>query len=142
VSQKIKMNMAQRLSHFNIILDDVSIVQLTFGPEFTKAIEEKQVAMQKAERAKFLVEIAIQDKKSTLIKASGEAKSAEFFGKAMSTNPAYIDLKRVEAARDIAKMLGQSRNKVYLDSDSLLLNLTQGLDKNLEKKPPSWMVKE
>jgi len=39
-------------------------------------------------------------------------------------------------------MLGKSRNKVYLDSDSLLLNLTQGLDKNLEKKAPSWMNKE
>lgn len=134
------MNMSQRLREFNIILDDVSIVSLTYGQEFTKAIEEKQIAQQRAERAKFLVEKAIQDKKSTLIKASGEAMSAEFFGVAMSDNPAYIDLKRIEAARDIAKMLGQSRNKVYLDSDSLLLNLTQGLDKNLEKKPPTWMT--
>jgi prohibitin 2 len=52
----------------------------------------------------------------------------------MSQNPAYIELKRIEAAREIAKMLGQSRNKVYLDSDTLLLNLTSGLDKNLEKR--------
>lgn len=132
--------MSERLKDFNIILDDVSIVSLTYGSEFTKAIEQKQIAQQNAERAKFLVLTAIQDKKSTLIKAQGEATSAEFFGKAMSNNPAYIDLKRIEAARDIAKMLGQSRNRVYLDSDSLLLNLTQGLDKNLEKKPPSWMT--
>lgn len=60
----------------------------------------------------------------------------------MSDNPAYIDLKRIEAAREISKMLGQTRGKIYLDSDSLLLNLTQGLDKNLEKKPPSWMVRD
>lgn len=73
VSQKIKMNMMQRLKEFNIILDDVSIVSLTYGQEFTKAIEEKQIAQQRAERAKFLVERAVQDKKSTLIKASGEA---------------------------------------------------------------------
>ena len=52
----------------------------------------------------------------------------------MHNNPAYIDLKRIEAAKDISKMVGQSRNKVYLDSDTLLLNLTQGLDQNLEKK--------
>ena len=131
--------MVNRLKEFNIILDDVSIVSLTYGSEFTKAIEQKQIAQQNAERAKFLVDKAIQDKKSTLIKASGEAMSAEFFGKAMSNNPAYIDLKRIDAARSIAKMLGTSRNRVYLDSDSLLLNLTQGLDKNLEKKAPSWM---
>jgi len=40
-------------------------------------------------------------------------------------------LKRIEAARDIARMLGQSRNKVYLDSDSLLLNLTRNVDNML-----------
>jgi hypothetical protein len=45
-------------------------------------------------------------------------------------------LRRIEAARDISKLLGQSRNRVYLDSDSLLLNLTQGLDQNLEKRGP------
>jgi len=54
----------------------------------------------------------------------------------MDKSPAYIDLRRIEGARDIAQMLGQSRNKVYLDSDSLLLNLTTGLDQNLEKKIP------
>jgi len=54
----------------------------------------------------------------------------------MEKSPAYIDLRRIEAAREIAKLLGQSRNRVYLDSDSLLLNLTTGLDQNLEKKVP------
>ena len=66
--------------------------------------------------------------------------AAEAFGKAMSENPAYIDLRRIEAAQNISRMLGSSRTKVYLNSDSLLLNLTEGLDKNLEKKPPAWMV--
>jgi len=31
----------QRLKDFNIILDDVSIVDLVFGAEFTRAIENK-----------------------------------------------------------------------------------------------------
>ena len=57
------MNMVNRLKEFNIILDDVSIVSLTYGPEFTKAIEQKQIAQQNAERAKYLVEEAIQYKK-------------------------------------------------------------------------------
>jgi len=68
--------------------------------------------------------------------------AAEAFGKAMSENPAYIDLRRIDAAQNISRMLGSSRTKVYLNSDSLLLNLTEGLDKNLEKKPPSWMVNQ
>jgi len=40
-----------------------------------------------------------------LIKAAGEAEAAELFGKAMSESPAYIDLRRIEAAREIAKSL-------------------------------------
>ena len=42
-------------------------------------------------------------------------------------------MKRLEAAREIVKHIAQSRNKVYLDADSLLLNITQKLDENLEK---------
>jgi prohibitin 1 len=35
----------------------VSITALTFGSEFAKAIEQKQVAEQEAERAKFIVQV-------------------------------------------------------------------------------------
>lgn len=114
----------------------MSIVELVFGQEFTKAIENKQIAEQQAERAKFIVQRANEDKRAIIIRAEGEAKAAEFFGKAMQDSPAYIDLRRIEAAKEIARMLGRSRNQVYLDSDSLLLNLTSGLDANLEKKAP------
>lgn len=69
VSQNIKVGLEQRLKDFNIILDDVSIVELQFGEDFKKAIEQKQIAQQQAERAKFLVEQALQDKRSTIIKA-------------------------------------------------------------------------
>ncbi|KAL7000663.1 Prohibitin-1, subunit of the prohibitin complex (Phb1p-Phb2p) [Sarracenia purpurea var. burkii] len=56
-----------RASNFNIALDDVSISSLTFGKEFTEAVEPKQMAALEAERAKFIVEKAEQDKQSTVI---------------------------------------------------------------------------
>lgn len=49
------MNLMSRLRDFNIVLDDVSIVDLKFGPEFTAAVERKQMAQQEAERAKYIV---------------------------------------------------------------------------------------
>ena len=61
--------MTERAANFNIALDDVSITSLTFGREFTAAIEAKQVAAQEAERAKFVVEKAEQDKRSAIIRA-------------------------------------------------------------------------
>ncbi len=45
-----------------------------------KAIDQKQIAQQEAERAKYLVMKAMQDKNSAIIKAEGEARSAELLG--------------------------------------------------------------
>jgi prohibitin 1 len=44
VSAKIREILKERLVEFHIVLDDVSITDLHFGPEFTKAIEDKQIA--------------------------------------------------------------------------------------------------
>mmetsp|Transcript_5689 Transcript_5689/g.24040 ORF Transcript_5689/g.24040 Transcript_5689/m.24040 type:complete len:126 (+) Transcript_5689:871-1248(+) len=108
---------------FNILLDDVSITHLAFGKEYTAAVEAKQVAQQEAERARFLVEKALQDKKSIIIRAQGEAKSAEMIGEAMRNNPGFIQLRRIEAAREIAGTLSGSSNRMFLDASSLQLNL-------------------
>ncbi|XP_024520997.1 prohibitin-1, mitochondrial isoform X2 [Selaginella moellendorffii] len=123
VSREIRRILTERASQFDIALDDVSITGLTFGKEFTAAIEAKQVAAQEAERAKFIVEKAEQDKRSAIIRAQGEAKSAQLIGEAISNNPAFVTLRRIEASREIAHTVANSANKLFLDSDSLLLNL-------------------
>lgn len=56
VSQKIREEMSKRANYYNILLEDVSITHLAFGKEFTLAVEQKQVAQQEAERAKYIVE--------------------------------------------------------------------------------------
>ena len=72
---QVRINLAQRLrDSFHIILEDVSLTNISFGPEYTAAVESKQVAQQQAERARYQVERAKQDKKSAIIKAEGEAK--------------------------------------------------------------------
>jgi len=123
VSREIRKILTERARNFNMALDDVSITSLSFGKEFTHAIEAKQVAAQEAERAKFIVEKAEQDKKSAIIRAQGEAKSAELIGMAISDNPAFLALRKIEAAREISHTIAQSSNKVFLDSQDLLLNL-------------------
>ncbi|KAL6636543.1 hypothetical protein ACP70R_024115 [Stipagrostis hirtigluma subsp. patula] len=125
VSREIRKILTERANNFNIALDDVSITSLSFGKEFTHAIEAKQVAAQEAERAKFIVEKAEQDKRSAIIRAQGEAKSAELIGQAISNNPAFLSLRQIEAAREIAHTMASSNNRVFLDSNDLLLGLQQ-----------------
>lgn len=123
VSRDIRRILTQRARYFNIVLDDVSITQLTFSREYTGAVEAKQVAQQDAERAKFIVEKAEQDKQSAIIRAQGEAQSALLIGQAVQQNPAFLTLRKIEAAREIAGTISQSANRVFLSAESLLLNL-------------------
>lgn len=88
--------------------------------EFEKAVESKQVAQQDAERARFIVEKALQDKQSIIIRAQGEARAAELIGR--SANPGFIQLRRIDAARSIAQSIAGSQNTVYLPAESLLLS--------------------
>lgn len=125
VSREIRKILTERANNFNIALDDVSITSLSFGKEFTHAIEAKQVAAQEAERAKFIVEKAEQDKQSAIIRAQGEAKSAELIGQAIANNPAFLALRQIEAAREISHTMASSNNRVFLDSNDLLLGLQQ-----------------
>ncbi|MGB3023775.1 MAG: prohibitin family protein [Candidatus Saccharimonadales bacterium] len=50
-----------RLGKYGIIVDDVSITNFKFSDSFARAIEDKQVAQQNAERAKFNLEAAQTD---------------------------------------------------------------------------------
>jgi prohibitin 2 len=90
-------------------------------------------AQQEAERAKYIVLGAQQEKKTIITKARGEAESAELIGMAVKKNPGFMKLRRIDAARDIADIVAKSGNKVYLNADSLLLNLLGDADEKFEK---------
>ncbi|CEL01082.1 band 7 family-domain-containing protein [Aspergillus pseudodeflectus] len=128
VARLVRDNLARRAARFNIVLDDVSLTHLTFSPEFTAAVEAKQVAQQEAQRAAFLVDKARQEKQAFIVRAQGEARSAELIGDAIKKSKSYIELRKIENARHIAQIIQESggRNKLYLDSEGLGLNVNAG----------------
>lgn len=133
VSADISRELALRARNFKIILEDTAITHLSFSPEYSKAVEAKQVAQQEAERAKYVVIGAQQEKQTIITKARGEAESATLIGTAVKKNPGFMKLRRIDAARDIADIVSRSGNKIYLNADSLLLNLLGDTDDKFEK---------
>mmetsp|Transcript_43914 Transcript_43914/g.73187 ORF Transcript_43914/g.73187 Transcript_43914/m.73187 type:complete len:280 (+) Transcript_43914:44-883(+) len=129
VSRKIKDSLTARAGDFNVIVDDVSITHLTFGKEFTQAIEAKQVAQQEAERSKFVVMKAEQERQAAVIKAEGESEAAKLISDAVTqSGKGLIELRKIEAAREIADVLSQSKNVTWLpggqnNSQNMLLQL-------------------
>ncbi|KAL7275017.1 Prohibitin-2, subunit of the prohibitin complex (Phb1p-Phb2p) [Rhizina undulata] len=131
VSRLVRDNLVKRAARFNIMLDDVSLTHLAFSPEFTAAVEAKQVAQQEAQRAAFVVDKARQEKQAMIVKAQGEARSAELIGDAIKKSRSYVELKKIETARSIAQILQESggKNKLYLDADGLGLNIVEVMQK-------------
>eukprot|EP01001_Neometanema_parovale_P008171 NODE_4450_length_1061_cov_131.733475_g4249_i0.p1 GENE.NODE_4450_length_1061_cov_131.733475_g4249_i0~~NODE_4450_length_1061_cov_131.733475_g4249_i0.p1 ORF type:complete len:292 (-),score=56.96 NODE_4450_length_1061_cov_131.733475_g4249_i0:124-999(-) len=129
VSLQISDHLTERCKAFHIDVSDVAIVHLTFGKEYSLAVEQKQVSQQQAERARFHVEQALQEKKSKIILAEGEAESAKLIGEAMRKHPGFIQLRELQAATEVAQILAESRNKVFLDADALMFGRIQEYDK-------------
>lgn len=129
VSRQIKEAIEERAMEFNLVLDDVAITHLAYGRDFTQAIEAKQVAQQDAERSKFVVLKAEQERKAAVIRAEGESQAAELISEALKNNgTGMIEVKRIDAAREIADTLARSRNVTYLPSTgaSMLLSVGKG----------------
>lgn len=123
VSLLIRKQLIDRAKDFNIVVDDVSITDLSFSQVYSAAVEAKQIALQEAQRAQFLVERAKQEKHQKIITADGEAQAAKLIGDAISNNPGYLKLRKVKAATQIARTIAQSQNRAYLNASSLILNV-------------------
>jgi prohibitin 2 len=104
-------------------MEDVSITHLGFSKEYAAAVEKKQVAKQESERARFIVEKAKQEKQAIIIRSQGTAQSARLIGESVKENPGFVHLRRLETAKEIADIVTQSQNKIYLNADALLLNI-------------------
>lgn len=65
----------ERLEKYGIQIQDISIVDMQFSPEFTQAIEAKQVAQQEAQKAVFLAEKATQEANAEIERAKGSAEA-------------------------------------------------------------------
>merc|ERR1711933_299121 len=101
---------------------------LTYGKEFSRAIEDKQVAEQEAERQKFVVQRSEQERQATVIRSEGEAEAAQMISDALKEHGnGLIEVRRIDAAKEIAEALSKSPNVMYLPSgQQMLLNMSGG----------------
>lgn len=85
VSLLVRKQLIERAKDFHLILDDVSLTELSFSKEYAAAVESKQVAQQEAQRAAFTVEQAKQEKQQKIVQAEGEAEAARMISFSQNT---------------------------------------------------------
>ncbi|MEG4167913.1 MULTISPECIES: prohibitin family protein [unclassified Microcoleus] len=72
---EIDNSLKKRLEPYGVIVRDVSLINFGFSPEFSKAIESKQIAEQEAKQAEFTVQKATQDAQAEINRAKGKAEA-------------------------------------------------------------------
>ena len=79
-----------------------------------------------AERAKFIVEKAEQERQAAVIRAEGEAEAAATISRALAkAGDAFVAFRKIETSRAIAQALAGNPNVTYIPSSggNVLLNV-------------------
>jgi regulator of protease activity HflC (stomatin/prohibitin superfamily) len=72
---EIDESLRKRLEPYGVLVRDVSLVSFGFSPEFSKAIESKQIAEQEAKQAQYLALKATQEAQAEINRAKGQAEA-------------------------------------------------------------------
>jgi regulator of protease activity HflC (stomatin/prohibitin superfamily) len=75
LKEEIDRDIRERLATYGVLVDDISLVNIEFSPEFAKAIEAKQIAEQEARRASFIAQKAEQEAIADINRAKGQAEA-------------------------------------------------------------------
>lgn len=86
--------LSQRLDKYGIIVLDTSVVDLTFSPEFARAVEEKQIAEQRAQRAVYIAREAEQEAQAEINRAKGKAEAQRLLAETLKAQGGQLVLQK------------------------------------------------
>ncbi|PZO44379.1 MAG: primosomal protein [Phormidesmis priestleyi] len=122
--------LAIRLEKYGINVLDTSVVDLAFSPEFSRAVEEKQIAEQRAQRAVYVAQEAEQEALAEINRAKGRAESQRLIADTLKAEGGKLVLQK--EAIEAWKEGGAQMPRVLVMGDSggggipFLFNLEQG----------------
>lgn len=102
LKQDFDMALSDRLDKYGIIVLDTSVVDLAFSPEFSKAVEEKQIAEQRAQRAVYVAQEAEQQAQAEINRAKGKAEAQRLLAETLRAQGGQLVLQKeaIEAWRE------------------------------------------
>lgn len=90
VKEDIKENLIARLDGSNVFVDEVSITNFDFSPEFNKAIEAKVTAEQKALEEQNNLRVVQFQSQQKIASAEGDAEAIRIVNEQLARTPNYI----------------------------------------------------
>lgn len=94
--------LSTRLEKYGILVLDTSVVDLNFSPEFARAVEDKQIAEQRAQRAVYITQEAEQQAQAEVNRAKGKAEAQRLLAETLKEQGGGLVLQKeaIEAWRE------------------------------------------
>ncbi|KEF42590.1 MAG: hypothetical protein ER33_04825 [Cyanobium sp. CACIAM 14] len=94
VKQAIRSLLSERLARYDLVLDDVDLLQVDFSERFREAVEAKQVAEQEAKRAEFEAIRAQRRADAKVFMARGQAQAQQLLQSSLT--PEILEHEAIE----------------------------------------------
>jgi len=86
LKELIEKSLSERLTKYNIVLESLNLVNISFSAEFSKIVEQKQIEEQKIKTAEYQKMQAEQYKQKTILEAQAEATKQELIRKTVTAD--------------------------------------------------------
>jgi prohibitin 2 len=112
IQDEINTKVKALLEKDGFMIDELVLRDVRFTPEFSKAIESKQIAQQSAEQMKYTLEKEQKEAERKVIEATGRANAIETINKALAQNPNYIKYLYVDKLSDKIQVIVSDQNTI------------------------------
>jgi regulator of protease activity HflC (stomatin/prohibitin superfamily) len=94
--------LGERLKKYGILVLDTSVIDLNFSKEFAQAVEDKQIAEQRAQRAVYVAREAEQEAQAEINRAKGKAEAQRLLAETLKSQGGRLVLQKeaIEAWRE------------------------------------------
>jgi len=102
LKQDFDVALNERLEKYGIIVLDTSVIDLAFSKEFARAVEEKQIAEQRSQRAIYIAREAEQQAQADINRAKGKAEAQRLLAETLKAQGGSLVLQKeaIEAWRE------------------------------------------
>lgn len=94
LKQDFDTALSDRLEKYAIIVLDTSVVDLKFSQEFSNAVEDKQIAEQRAQRAVYIAQEAEQEAQAEINRAQGKAEAQRLLAETLKAAGGQLVLQK------------------------------------------------
>lgn len=94
LKQDFDIALNTRLEKYGIIVLDTSVIDLNFSEEFARAVEDKQIAEQKAKRAVYIAREAEQEAQAEINRAKGRAEAQRLLAETLKAEGGQLVLQK------------------------------------------------